>query len=83
MPDVENEAIGSVHYISPEQARGLPVDGRSDIYSLGIVMYEMLSGKLPFDGDDDRTVALKHLSAVPTPLREVAPSVPETARKDS
>lgn len=77
MPDVENEAIGSVHYISPEQARGLPVDGRSDIYSLGIVMYEMLSGKLPFDGDDDRAVALKHLSAVPTPLHELVPSVPE------
>ena len=78
MPDVENEAIGSVHYISPEQARGLPVDGRSDIYSLGIVMYEMLTGRLPFDGDDDRAVALKHLSAVPTPLREIMPSVPET-----
>ena len=77
MPDVENEAIGSVHYISPEQARGLPVDGRSDIYSLGIVMYEMLTGKLPFDGDDDRAVALKHLSAVPTPLHEIMPSVPE------
>ena len=74
-------AVGSVHYISPEQARGLPVDGRSDIYSLGIVMYEMLSGKLPFDGDDDRTVALKHLSAVPTPLREIAPSVPEALEK--
>ena len=81
VPDVENEAIGSVHYISPEQARGLPVDGRSDIYSLGIVMYEMLSGKLPFDGDDDRTVALKHLSAVPTPLREITPSVPEALEK--
>ena len=81
VPDVENEAIGSVHYISPEQARGLPVDGRSDIYSLGIVMYEMLSGKLPFDGDDDRTVALKHLSAVPTPLHEIAPSVPEALEK--
>lgn len=78
MPDVEYEAIGSVHYISPEQARGLPVDGRSDIYSLGIVMYEMLTGRLPFDGDDDRAVALKHLSAVPTPLREIMPSVPET-----
>ena len=77
VPDVENEAIGSVHYISPEQAKGLPVDERSDIYSLGIVMYEMLSGKLPFDGDDDRTIALKHLSAVPTPLRELVPTVPE------
>ena len=77
VPDVENEAIGSVHYISPEQAKGLPVDERSDIYSLGIVMYEMLSGRLPFDGDDDRTIALKHLSAVPTPLREIVPSIPE------
>ncbi len=81
MPDVENEAIGSVHYISPEQARGLPVDGRSDIYSLGIVMYEMLSGKLPFDGDDDRTIALKHLSTVPTPLYEVVPDIPEALEK--
>ncbi len=77
VPDVENEAIGSVHYISPEQARGLPVDARSDIYSLGIVMYEMLSGKLPFDGDDDRAIALKHLSAVPTPLREIDPKIPK------
>ena len=77
VPDVENEAIGSVHYISPEQAKGLPVDERSDIYSLGIVMYEMLSGRLPFDGEDDRTIALKHLSAVPTPLREIVPTVPE------
>ena len=77
VPDVENEAIGSVHYISPEQAKGLPVDERSDIYSLGIVMYEMLSGMLPFDGDDDRTIALKHLSAVPTPLRDIVPTIPE------
>ena len=77
VPDVENEAIGSVHYISPEQAKGLPVDERSDIYSLGIVMYEMLSGQLPFDGDDDRAIALKHLSAVPTPLRDIVPSIPE------
>ena len=77
VPDVENEAIGSVHYISPEQAKGLPVDERSDIYSLGIVMYEMLSGQLPFDGDDDRAIALKHLSAVPTPLRDIIPSIPD------
>ncbi len=77
VPNVENEAIGSVHYISPEQAKGLPADERSDIYSLGIVMYEMLSGQLPFDGDDDRDIALKHLSAVPTPLRDIIPSIPE------
>ncbi|MBQ7737172.1 MAG: protein kinase [Oscillospiraceae bacterium] len=81
MPNAENEAIGSVHYISPEQARGLPADARSDIYSMGIVMYEMLSGKLPFDGDDDRTIALKHLSAVPTPLRELVPSIPQELEK--
>lgn len=81
VPNVENEAIGSVHYISPEQARGLPVDARSDIYSLGIVMYEMLSGRLPFDGDDDRTIALKHLSSVPTPLRELVRSVPAELEK--
>ena len=77
LPDVENEAIGSVHYISPEQARGQPVDARSDIYSLGIVMYEMLSGQLPFDGEDDRDIALKHLSAVPRPLREIDSHIPE------
>ena len=77
MPNVENEAIGSVHYISPEQARGLPVDERSDIYSLGIVMYEMVSGTLPFDGDDDRAIALKHLSSVPKPLRDIVPSIPD------
>lgn len=77
VPDVENEAIGSVHYISPEQARGQQADGRSDIYSLGIVMYEMLTGQLPFDGDDDRAIALKHLSTIPTPLQELAPDVPD------
>ena len=77
MPNVENEAIGSVHYISPEQARGLPVDERSDIYSLGIVMYEMVSGTLPFDGDDDRAIALKHLSSIPKPLRDIVPSIPD------
>ena len=77
MPHVENEAIGSVHYISPEQAKGLPVDERSDIYSFGIVMYEMLTATLPFDGDDDRAIALKHLSSVPKPIREIVPSVPQ------
>ncbi len=72
----DGDPIGSVHYISPEQARGLPVDARSDIYSFGIVMYEMLTGQLPFDGDDDRVVALKHLSAVAKPLHEIDPKIP-------
>ena len=77
VPHIENEAIGSVHYISPEQAKGNPVDNRSDLYSLGIVMYEMLSGQVPFDGEDDRSIALKHLSAVPTPLKELVSSIPD------
>lgn len=77
IPASKGEAIGSVHYISPEQAKGLPVDCRSDIYSLGIVMYEMLTGKLPFDGDDDSAIAMKHLTSIPTPLREMNPDVPE------
>lgn len=77
IPASKGEAIGSVHYISPEQAKGLPVDSRSDIYSLGIVMYEMLSGQLPFDGEDDSAIAMKHLTAVPMPLRELNPDIPE------
>ncbi len=71
------ETIGSVHYASPEQARGGAADARSDIYSLGIVMYEMLTGCLPYEGDDAKQIALKHLSAVPRSLREINPDVPE------
>ena len=56
------EAIGSVHYISPEQAKGSRVDNRSDLYSLGVVMYEMITGRTPFDGDSPVAVALKHIS---------------------
>ena len=59
-----SKIIGSVHYFSPEQARGNYVDERSDIYSLGIVMYEMLTGQVPFDGDNPVTVALKHINEV-------------------
>lgn len=71
-----NETLGSVHYISPEQARGEIVDARSDIYSLGIVMYEMLTGQLPFDGESDDEIAMQHLSTVPVPLSELNPDIP-------
>ncbi|WP_295740512.1 Stk1 family PASTA domain-containing Ser/Thr kinase [uncultured Oscillibacter sp.] len=71
------EALGSVHYISPEQARGDRTDARSDIYSAGVVLYEMLSGRLPFEGDSAVSVAIQHLSSIPLPPREVNPEIPE------
>lgn len=70
------EALGSVHYISPEQARGERTDARSDIYSSGVVMYEMLTGRLPFEGDSAVSVAIQHLSAVPLPPRELNGEIP-------
>ncbi|MDE6880315.1 MAG: Stk1 family PASTA domain-containing Ser/Thr kinase [Oscillospiraceae bacterium] len=72
-----NEAIGSVHYISPEQAKGDYTDNRSDIYSAGVVLYEMLTSRLPFEGSDPVSVAVQHMSAVPLNPRELNPDIPE------
>ena len=71
------EALGSVHYISPEQARGDRIDARSDIYSAGVVLYEMLTGRPPFEGDSAVSVAIQHLSSVPLAPRDIDPSIPE------
>ena len=71
------EALGSVHYISPEQAKGDRIDARSDIYSAGVVLYELLTNRLPFEGDSAVSVAIQHLSSVPLSPREINPEVPE------
>ncbi|MCC8169812.1 MAG: Stk1 family PASTA domain-containing Ser/Thr kinase [Oscillospiraceae bacterium] len=73
---VGGTALGSVHYISPEQARGEFTDARSDIYSLGIVLYEMLTGKVPFDGDTAVSVALMHLEKEPVNVRCINMEIP-------
>lgn len=71
------DALGSVHYISPEQARGEHIDARSDIYSAGVVLYEMLTGRLPFEGDTAVSVAIQHLSSVPLAPSEIREDVPK------
>lgn len=71
------EALGSVHYISPEQAKGAAVDCRSDLYSLGVVMYEMLVGRPPYDGETPVSVAIQHINAKAEPPRSLNPSIPE------
>ncbi len=70
------EALGSIHYISPEQARGGNVDARSDIYSLGVVMYEMLTGRLPFNGKTVGEVAVQQVSVLPDAPSAINPDVP-------
>src|ERR671937_138901 len=68
--------IGTAQYLSPEQARGSPVDQTSDLYSVGVVLYEMLTGQVPFTGDTPLAIAMKHLSEVPKPPSELRPEVP-------
>ena len=73
--------IGSVHYFSPEQARGGYTDAKSDLYSLGVVMYEMLTGKVPFDADTPVSVALKHMQEVPVEPKTLNPTIPDSVNK--
>lgn len=76
-----SKIIGSVHYFSPEQARGSYVDERSDIYSLGIILYEMLTGKVPFDGDNPVQVALMHINDEIVPPSRIVPGIPPQLEK--
>lgn len=73
----DGQAIGSIHYIAPEQARGDYPDARSDIYSLGVVMYEMMTGEVPYTGDTLGEIAVKHMNAVPKPIHELNQDLPE------
>lgn len=69
--------MGSVHYFSPEQAQGQGTDVTSDLYSVGVTLYEMLTGRVPFDGDSPVAIAMQHLHAQPEPIRRYAPEVPD------
>ena len=70
-------AFGSVHYIAPEQARCEATDGRADLYSVGVMLYEMLTGQLPYQGDSAVAVAMQHIRSTPRPPREINPDIPE------
>ncbi len=72
-----DKAIGSVHYIAPEQARGERTDGKSDVYSIGVMLYEMLTGQLPFQADSAVSVAIMQLQSNPKPPREINPEIPQ------
>ena len=71
-----DSVMGSVHYFSPEQASGQPTDVTSDIYSVGVTLYEMLTGRVPFDGDNQVAIAMQHLHNQPQPIESIAPDVP-------
>ena len=72
------EAIGSVHYVSPEQAKGSLIDARADLYSFGVVMYEMLTGRLPFEGDNPVSVAIQHINSMALPPSDFVDNIPTT-----
>ena len=78
---VTTNAAGSVHYISPEQARGGYSDEKSDIYSLGITMYEMVTGKVPYDGENNVSVALQHIQGNMVPPRQLNPEIPRSVER--
>jgi len=78
---VTREAFGSVHYIAPEQAKGSKIDCRADIYSTGVVLYEMLTGRLPYEGDTPVSIAIQHINSLPLSPREINPEIPEALEK--
>src|SRR3712207_2501182 len=68
--------MGTAQYLSPEQAQGHPVDARSDLYSIGVVLYELVTGRVPFDAESPVTIALRHVSEEPVPPSQLNPAVP-------
>lgn len=78
---LKNEALGSVHYISPEQAKGAHIDTRTDIYSTGVMLYEMLTGRLPYEGDSAVSIAVQHINSMPLSPRDINPNIPEALER--
>lgn len=76
-----DKAIGSVHYIAPEQARGGYINDKADIYSVGVMLYEMLTGQLPFVADNAVSVAIMQMQAEPTPPSRINPSIPKASKR--